>query len=177
MLARQILLAQFDRLTRELNETLADLTTDQLNHRPGNNAMSLGFNAWHVFRTMDNVVNFVLQRKQPVWLADGYVDRLELPKNAQGTGMDHDEAKNLTINDPDVLRDYARAALASCRDYIATASEDDLLEAVAIRPMGEMPRWRALAEIVISHSAQHLGEMSMGRGLLGLRGAAEPVAG
>lgn len=171
----ELLVSQFKRLSRELRDTLDGLDEAQLNHAPGGNAMTIGHNAWHVFRTMDNIVNFALQRKQPVWLEDGYMERFGLPKNAQGTGMELEEAQAITIHDADLLREYGTKVLASCRDYMESVTSDELNEIALVRPLGEMPRWRVLAEVINTHCSQHLGEMSMGRGLLGLRGAAEPV--
>ena len=91
---REILIDGISQLADWTEEAIAPLTVEQLNYLPEGMATSIGFNAWHYYRTADNITNFVLQKKQPIWLARDYVTRMELPKVAQGTGMGMDDARD-----------------------------------------------------------------------------------
>ena len=72
---------------------LSDLSDEQLACRPNADANHIGFLAWHVLRTEDNVINYLCQgRKTTVWLQQALNVRWGLPKAAQGTGMDPREA-------------------------------------------------------------------------------------
>ena len=56
---------------------------EELHARPSAGANSIGFEAWHVFRTVDNIVRYVFLREQTVWLAQGLDAAWGLPKAAQ----------------------------------------------------------------------------------------------
>src|SRR5690606_31532446 len=88
------------------DEALAPMTTEQLNWLPEGKTVSAGFNAWHVYRTADNITHFVMQRQKPIWLEQGYADRMQLPPVDQGTGMGLEDARAIRINDIATLREY-----------------------------------------------------------------------
>ena len=158
--------------TRQMNDwlddALKDLSADQVNWLPPGKTVSIGFNAWHILRTQDNIVNFVLQdRKPPVWIASGFADRMGLPKVDQGTGMGLEEARALTF-DGAVLREYGEQVKAATLDFIKSVPLDTLEQVQAIRPLGEMPRWRVLRQVVMTHGFMHLGEINAYKGELGI---------
>ena len=140
----------------------------QVNFLPQGQTVSIGFNAWHVIRTADNITNFVLQdRKPPVWIEKGYAYRMGLPKVDQGTGMGLEEARALTF-DGAVLREYGEQVKAATLDFIKSVPLDTLEQVQAIRPLGEMPRWRVLRQVVMTHGFMHLGEINAYKGELGI---------
>ena len=59
-----------------LADNTKDLTEEQLNWLPPGKGVSIGFNLWHATRTADNIANFVLQKQPPIWIRDGFVERL-----------------------------------------------------------------------------------------------------
>ena len=67
-------------------DAIDGLTDDELHFRAHENCNSIGFEAWHVFRTAGDIVHFVFEREQPVWLQQGLHEQWELPKVAQDTG-------------------------------------------------------------------------------------------
>ena len=46
---------------------------------------------------------------------------------------------------------------------------ESLEEVQMIRPLGEMPKWRVLRQVVMTHGFMHLGEMNAIKGQLGLQ--------
>ena len=80
------------RLLDNCAASVRDLTADELHFRAAPAANSIGFEMWHLARTVDNVVFFAFDREPPVWLRDGYDQRFGLPRTAQGTGMPTEEA-------------------------------------------------------------------------------------
>ncbi len=108
--------AELKRLHKLFDKSLAELTPEQLHTVPGGHAKAntIAWNLWHVARTEDNVVRFVLQnRRAPVWIDGGYAEKLELPPVAQGTGMSTQEAQALRIKDLALFKDYVGKAWAS----------------------------------------------------------------
>lgn len=166
---RDILIDGIGQLNDWLDEAVVPLTTEQLNWLPEGKTVSAGFNAWHILRTQDNITNFVLQRKQPVWVEKGYFEQFNLPKVDQGTGMELATARAITIPDQGLLREYGAAVAAGCQEFLKTVPMESLDEVQMIRPLGEMPKWRVLRQVVMTHGFMHLGEINAIKGQLGLQ--------
>jgi hypothetical protein len=161
------------RLHGGLDGCLADAPRDALHAVPGGGtANTLAFNLFHVARTVDNVIRFVVQDRRPtVWHEGGYAAKLGLPPVAQGTGMPTAEAQALRINDPGLFRQYMLGVWAAADDLFARAKTDPALldKNVTVKPLGEMPAMRAVAQICLTHGMMHFGEMELARTVLGLK--------
>lgn len=65
--AKRILLDGLRDMHGLLDKAIADMTVEQLNWRP-ERGLSAFFSLWHYVRTEDNIVNFVAQGRNTVWL-------------------------------------------------------------------------------------------------------------
>jgi DinB superfamily len=166
---RDVLIDGITQLNDWLDEALVPLSREQLNWLPEGKTVSAGFNAWHIIRTQDNITNFVFQRKQPVWVEQGYFEKFNLPKVDQGTGMDLAAARAITISDEALLRDYGATVARECMTFLENVSLETLDEPQMIRPLGEMPKWRVFRMVVMTHGFMHLGEINAIKGQLGLQ--------
>lgn len=146
------------------------LTVEQLCDTRGGVTNSIGFDVWHVVRTVDNIIHFVFEREQPVWLRDGFNERWGLPKVDQGTGMDPDDAYSLPFPEPEEFKKYTGAVRAAVVPRIAAMSDAYLAEVQTIRPWGPIPRIEAILHGLIGHGNGHLGRASYARTLFGLEG-------
>ncbi len=146
-------------LHRDYENTLKDLTPEQLAFVPAPTANHIGFSAWHWVRTEDNIVQFVLQRKNTVWLEEGLDVAWGLPRNAQGTGMSAEEAHALRLPSAPVFLDFARKVWAQTDAYLARIDDAELARIVKVQPFGEIPVVQMLGQTIISHGNQHLGEI------------------
>jgi len=155
------------RLLENCAKSLTDLTHEQIHFRASPISNSIAFEMWHITRTVDNLLFFAFDREQPVWLRDGYEQRFNLPKVAQGTGMSPEEAYALRFPEPAALVEYIKGVrkaglprlLAMTPEYLATIS--------LIRPWGERPRSEHLWQVLIAHGNGHLGSVTMARAILG----------
>ena len=152
---------------RGLVAALSDLGVDDLNHRPHPGANSIGFDAWHVFRTADNVVHFVFYREQPVWLRQGLDAAWGLPRNAQGTGMEPDEVHGFRFPEATLLARYGTDVADAIAPRIEAMSDEFLAETTRVVPHGELTRLRALGTTILTHGHDHLGQIGLARTLLG----------
>ena len=171
MTAAQFVHTHLKKLHAGLDAAFDDLTPDQLHAVPGGSstANTIAWNIWHCVRTEDNIVRFVLQnRRSPVWTEGGYADKLGLPPVAQGTGMSTDEAHALHIKDVPLFKEYMQKVWASTEDLMA-GDPAALDKTVTVKGMGEMPAIMALGYICLVHAMTHLGEISMGRALVGAK--------
>jgi hypothetical protein len=168
--AKRILLDGLRDMHGLLDKAIADMTVEQLNWRP-ERGLSAFFSLWHYVRTEDNIVNFVAQGRNTVWLEGGYDQRLGLPRTSQGTGMTPDEAVAIVLRDVDVWRAYQQATWRATHAFVESLSAEDLEgRTVTIKPLGPMPLWDALWGVCLSHGFRHVGEIEYVRGLLGLGG-------
>lgn len=150
---------------------LAGLSDEQFYYQPNQQTNHIAFQAWHFLRTKDNVFNFVLQnRKTPVWLRQELNDKWNLPKAAQGTGMDPAEAHALRLPSIEALVQYGNDVHADVMPYLESVSGDDLQEITKLLPWGELPRIQHIGQTIIAHGNQHLGQINVLRVMQGLSG-------
>jgi hypothetical protein len=159
------------RLHDQYDRALRDLTEEQWHWLPDGKGNSIAFTAWHYIRTEDNIVRFILQNRRPtVWIEQGWPDKLGLHPTAQGTGMPVADAQALRITDIAAFREYTAQVWASTNEWLASPDETEFDTPVTVRPLGEMPKIRALGQVCVSHGFGHLGEIDHIRALLDLPG-------
>jgi hypothetical protein len=168
MEVRDVLVDGVDQMTEWLDNAIKDLDNEQVNFLPAGHTTSIGFDTWHVVRTADNIINFVLQdRKPPIWIEKGYADRMGLPKVEQGTGMGMEDARGLTFDNA-ALREYLADVRGASLDFLKTVPMENLEGIQMIKPLGEMPKWRVIRQVVMTHGFMHLGEINHIKGTMGL---------
>lgn len=149
---------------------LEGLTVEQLCDTRGGITNSIGWDTWHVVRTIDNIVHFVFEREQPIWLQQSFHQRWGLPRVDQGTGQDPGDAYSLRFPPPEEFNRYTRAVADVVVPRIAAMSMDYLATPQFIRPWGEIPRMEAIGHGLIGHGNGHLGRVSLARALNGMKG-------
>lgn len=77
---------------RQVAAAIENLTEDEMHFRLHPTSNSIAWDAWHIFRTVDNLVHFVFERDQPVWLQQHLDEKWNLPRVGQGTSMPPEEA-------------------------------------------------------------------------------------
>jgi hypothetical protein len=166
--------AQFALMTAELFELLAnaveDLTPEELHHLPHEHANSIGFDAWHVARTADNIVHFAFARERPLWVQQGLHEAWSLPRVEQGTGMPPEQARALRFPGAPLLAGYVRDVATAITPRIEAMTDDFLAEPMEIKFVGTLPRAAIVGRTLLQHGAAHLGQISLARTLLGHEG-------
>lgn len=166
---RDVLIDGISQLCDWFDDALKDLTPEQVNWLPDGKTVSIGFDAWHVFRTTDNITNLVFQRKPTMWVEQGYYQRLGLGERDFGTGMPLEAARALVISDPAALREYGRKIGDETLAFLKSVDPEVLNEIQMVRPLGEMPKWRIFRQVVMTHGFMHLGEVNALKGMMGLQ--------
>ena len=154
----------------QIASSIEDLTEDELHFRPDGPCNSIGFDAWHIPRTADNLIHFAFEREMPVWLQQGLNEAWDLPKADQGTSMTPEEAYGLRFPDAKLLAQYSRDVSAAIIPKIEAMSDEYLSERMDIRPNGNLARWEIIGQVVINHGNNHYGEINMALTLLGKPG-------
>jgi hypothetical protein len=170
MTALELVKAELGRLHSSYEKLMEGLTPEQLHQVPAGHpkANHIAWGVWHYVRTEDNVVRYILQARRPiVWAEGGYAEKLGLPPVAQGTGMTTAEAQAMRIKDLGLFHEYMKKVWASTDEYLAKVDPASLDAVVTIKPLGDMPAIRALAQVCVSHGFTHVGEIELARTLVG----------
>ncbi|MCC6237371.1 MAG: DinB family protein [Dehalococcoidia bacterium] len=149
---------------------IEDLSREELHARASERSNSIGWEAWHVFRSADNLLHFVFYREQPLWLVHGLDEAWGLPRVEQGTGMAPEVAHALVFPEPSALAGYGRDVRSAVVARIEAMSDADLQARTLVRPWGEVTRQEAIGQVLIAHGNGHLGQISTARELLGRNG-------
>ena len=163
------------RLHTWMREAVSDLTVEEWNTVPAGNGNSIAFLMWHSVRTEDNILRYILQDRSPIWNEGGWPERLNLPPRAQGTGMSHDEAQMLRLNDPELFMSYAEEVWREYEAYldgITDGGAELSARMLSVKPLGGMPAIQAIGQICISHLFTHYGEIALIRGQFAKTGMA-----
>ena len=133
------------------------LSEEIVHFRPDGPCNSIGFDAWHIARTADNLIHFAFAREMPVWIQQGLNDAWNLPKADQGTGMSPEEAYALRFPDADLLAKYSRDVAAAIVPKIEGYPDEFLSERMDIKPNGNLARYEIIGQVIINHGNNHFG--------------------
>ena len=153
-----------------LDKAVAEMTLEQWNARPAGQGVSAFFSLWHYVRTEDNIVNFVAQRRNTVWLKDGWDERFGLHRTSQGTGMTAEQANAVTLNNTESWLRYQQAVWEATSEWVSGLTLEGLDAEIVIKPVPPMTIWQALTGMLLHHGYRHVGEIEHARGLVGLGG-------
>jgi len=156
------------------------LTADQLSWQPEGHDTSMMFALWHAYRSTDDIVHGLVMGRPGVFATQGWAARLPVAQTgstAFGNGLNREQIGNIRLDVAELLA-YAKAVGASINGYLASASDAQLAEEVALpffanvyEGVDRLSRAEAIAFFAIGHVSEHLGEAQMVKGFLGLRGA------
>ncbi|MCE7929008.1 MAG: DinB family protein [Chloroflexi bacterium CFX7] len=157
-----------------------DLTPEQLRWQPEGHDSSIIFATWHTYRAADELVHGMVFQRPSVFAAGGWDRRLPVADTGAspfGNGMTRAQIAALDL-DMGELCAYAKAVGDSIVDGLAGMSDADASAELALPFFAEvypgydcMSKLDAVAFFAIGHTAEHLGEVQMLKGLMGLKGA------
>lgn len=188
----------FDELFRQRYDVLydfwikvvwEDVTEALMRQRPHPRVNSIAWNLWHMARVEDAGLNrFVMD--QPQVFEEGWMDKMNLPWRHHGSEMTFPEVDDLNqrIN-LSALHDYANAVHQRTLEGVATLNLDNLAEVVPTErirhiivneglahsnPDGFIQTYlgwtkgKCLMNFCLTHPYQHIGEIGVIAGLLGI---------
>ncbi len=149
-----------------------DLSEADAHREPGGRAFSPAANFAHAVSIEDFFVNRILRDHVPLMDTTETGVSSPLPAITGTWSSDHDAwARSLRVDLP-TAREYAKRVFASTEEWISALAEADLDRPVdlGLIGMGEYPLALSYNLLVVSHGQNLAGEMSAGKGVLGLRG-------
>jgi uncharacterized damage-inducible protein DinB len=166
MTIAELLADAFGRIREEVHNAVDGLTADQLAFRPGPDANSIGWLAWHLARVQDDHVADAAGTEQ-VWLADGWADRFGLPLDPADHGFGHDSGQvaSVRVSSAELLTGYYDAVHEQSLRFVRDLTDADLDRIVDTR--WDPPVTLGVRLIsVIDDDVQHAGQAAYVRGLI-----------
>ena len=152
----------FDKLDRALD----GLSDDELRWKPTLHANSIDWMVWHMARVEDNLVNVVLQKRDPIWERDAWGKRLSIPYTGAGAGMTMDEIRAMGRIDVPKVMEYYRTIRTETSDYFANVMlEDDLSRIIEHTNFRGWTGAQILGRL-LCEEAEHLGQIEYLRGMM-----------
>jgi uncharacterized damage-inducible protein DinB len=166
MRSNELLLYAYGQIQETLRRAVEGLAPDELSHRIGPGANTIGWLAWHLVRVQDDHIADVADVEQ-VWTADDWVGRfgLPFPPSATGYGFSAEEVAGVRVPSADLLLQYAGAVHDRTADFLRGLSEADLDTVVDTRWDPPVTLGVRLVS-VLSDDLQHVGQAAFVRGLL-----------
>ncbi|WP_130650664.1 mycothiol transferase [Egicoccus halophilus] len=163
---RDLLTDAFSRLAPLTRELVEGADGDLLHARLDPQANTLAWLLWHTARQQDVQVAALADR-EPVWTAEGWADRFDLPLDVDDFGYGHepDDVAAVRVADPTLLSGYQDAVAAMVDAHLATLDADALdrvIDASYDPPVTVGVRLVS----VVGDALQHLGQAAFLRGVL-----------
>ncbi len=117
------------------------------------------------------VVNFLLQKKPPVWNAEGWDKKFGMDPKAQGTGMTDEQAASIRIPNLQDFLKYVGNVFQASEAYLEAVKEAGLEPVQEYQYLGKQSGYQVVGGVVLGHGSEHLGEIRYVKGLQGLKGS------
>lgn len=163
--AKTVLADAFDRVRQQVTSVTDGAGTDVLAYRPDAAANTVAWLVWHLIRVQDTHLAD-LTGEEPVWQADGWVDRFDLSLDPDDTGYGASTAEVAALDGVSVdhLTGYHRAVDARTTAYLDGLSGEEL-ERVVDDSYDTPVTTAARLVSVIGDCLAHLGQAAYVRGL------------
>lgn len=181
MQARDVYRELFETLDRFLAEQMAGLDDGLLRRRPAPELNPAGFIWFHLLRVWDLDLNVLARQQAPerdAWHRGGHGTQMgyePLGHGARGAGLGfgyHDHEVDEVPYRGDVLRDYQRQLAAETRDFLQDAQDADLAREIIF--LGSATTVGSRLSHAVTHAWNHVGELRMTKGLLGIPDPTRP---
>lgn len=154
---------ELEGLKRGLDRVLKSLSQSEITWRPACGCNSIGLIIFHAARAEDSFVQKILQGKPELWVSGKWFKKLNLGENEVGSHYSADQVNAFPVPELKDLIDYLDAVRAQTREYVKNLNPAEFEKKVKL-PFGEFSVAGVLS-IIVSHNAQHAGEISYIRGI------------
>jgi hypothetical protein len=156
------------------------VSREQLRWQPDNHDSTIIFTLWHAYRACDDIVHGLVARRPSVFASQAWAERLRVAETGVspfGNGLAREQIAAIDL-EVDTVLDYAQAVGDSIGEYLRSISDDDAEEEIALPfftgvypNVDRMSRIETVAFFAVGHVSEHLGEVQMLKGMMGMKGA------
>ena len=186
-MTQDLVLDSLQRRMKALNSLYYDavdtMTLDHVNHFEREGVVPIAFCLFHIINMMD--ASFMLMTGTPPIWNDEWQARVQMSINDHGKHRTVDEMVFQRIGDYDAFKEYQRAVLSRTEAWLETLDPAELTRVVITRPFPPQIASTYSARVagppgitlldaaecwIYQHGLRHMGEIELGRGLVGLHG-------
>ena len=150
----------------KLNRALDGLSDDELSWRPTLESNAIDWMVWHMARVEDNLINVVLQNRDPIWQRDGWGKRLGIATASAGAGMTMAEIRAMgRIDVPLAMEYYSSVRNETSHYFDIVMCEADLSRVIEHTNFRGWTGGRILGRL-LCEEAEHLGQIEYLRGMM-----------
>lgn len=155
---------ELDGLKRGMSRVLKDLNQGEMMWRPACGCNSIGLILFHTARSEDSFVQTRLRAKPQIWESQKWFAKLNMAESETGGHYTVDQVNAFPVPEARDLLAYYDAVRAGTLEYLQTLGPEDFSKKITMPRFGELSV-AMIFNIVVTHTAQHIGEMSYLRGL------------
>lgn len=174
MTALELLKNQMKSAHDTFESTVADIQPENLHVIPKGTALPLGSIYAHLILSEDVLVQSLLLKKQPLF-ASSWTNKTGIDKpmpsweSPEWSKENTEWARSVKIDLPQ-LREYSKAVYAATDEYLNSVKDEDLNTEIDMGVMGKFTLANFIAGLLIGHTFSLTGEISVLKGLQGLKG-------
>src|SRR3990172_6059755 len=156
------------------------LTAEQLRWQPEAHDTSIIFALWHTYRAEDEILHGVVMGRPSVFASQGWAARLPVEQTGVtpfGNGLSREQIAGLRLDVGEVLA-YAKAVGESEIAYLGSIGDEEAGVEIKLpfftgvyQGVDVMSKAETIAFFAIGHTSEHLGEVQMLKGMMGMKGA------
>ena len=150
-------------LQSSLDTILGSLTQQEIAWQPEESLNSIGLILFHTFRTEDFFIQELVRKQTQVWEKDKWYEKFGYTAEERGRHYKEEQVKAFVTPELRLLLEYNDSVRSETDSYISDLTEQEY-HRIVTTPRGERPVSGFLNSI-ITHRAQHTGEISYLRGL------------
>jgi len=151
-------------LKMTITQILDGLTQEEINWRPASECNSIGLIFFHVARAEDMFIQSLLQKKNQIWKSEKWNEKLGVSAIEEGPHYTVEQAKAFRAPQLDDILAYYDAVRLKTKEKLRSMSAVEFDEKLTFPDSVERPT-AALFSLLISHTSQHIGEISYLRGM------------
>ena len=149
---------------RNLKRVLDTLTQQELMWRPASGCNSMGLLLFHISRSEDSFVQGSLRGKPQIWNSGEWCKGCNMAEDEAGNHYSVDQVNEFQVPEMKDLLAYYDVVRSSTLEYLNEVSPEEFDRKVKL-PFGEFTV-SGIFSLIVSHTAQHIGEISFLRGML-----------
>jgi uncharacterized damage-inducible protein DinB len=163
MEVKQFIKGQLEGAAQGIKRVIDSLTQVEIAWRPGSGCNSIGLILFHIYKTEDSFIQTNLNNKKELWETGKWYQKLGLDVTEASAHYTVEQVNAFKVPKLKAIVEYGEAASAATLAYLDTLKAADFDKEIKMR-FGPLPM-AVVFSILVSHAAQHTGEISYLRGL------------
>ena len=163
MQLKKFIHGQLDGADQAIKRVIDGLKQEEIAWQPKSGCNSIGLILFHIYKVEDSFIQTNLQGKKELWEKGKWYQKLDLPVTEASAHYTVKQVDAFPVPKLKAILEYGAAVRTATLAYLDTLKAADFDKQIKMR-FGPLPM-AVVFSILVSHSAQHTGEMSYIRGL------------